>query len=63
MLYYVVFSGAMHYSYICCTITSASAWLHDCILDCTVPLLDFCLSSLKQIAVTSAMHERSMRDY
>ena len=59
MLYYVVFSSAMHYSYVCCTIISTSAWwLCDGILGCIVSLFDCSLSLLKRITVTSAVHER-----
>ena len=41
-------------------ILSPSAWLRDCILGCIVLLFDCSLSSLKQITVTSAVHERCM---
>ena len=60
MLYYVVLSSAMHYSYVCCTIISTSAWsvICDCTLGCIVSLFDCSLSLLKRITVTSAVRER-----
>ena len=44
-------------------IISTSARLRDCIVGYIVPLFDCSLSSLKWTAVTSAVHELSMRGY
>ena len=64
--YYAIFilSSVLHcigniiLMYVCYTIISTSAWLCDYILGCIVPLFDCSLSSLKWIAVTSAVHVR-----
>ena len=53
MPYIVVFGSDIIVTYV--TIISTSAWLRDSILCCTVPLFNCSLTSLKRMAVTSAV--------